>query len=165
MSTAHRTVSFADVADTIVVRLEQRFGRTQGDGFVRLVIAPLPEAAPYRAEAGVHVVVHPPQPNTTGGRYDTKVQRDVEVYVVTESLSDVGGRDDSAMLKHLVAEETVVDAMKDLYQPSAATGGAVAIRWKGGAQGQHRLMRVDAGLVVSSLAFEVTYAFPFTTPT
>ena len=163
MPTPHRSVSFATVATDLVSRLELRFDRTPGDGFVRLVLAPSPELAPYRAEAGVHVVVYPPRPNPAGGRYDTKVVRLVEVFVVTSSLRDVGGRDDAASLAHLAMEETVVDAVRDLY-PNGVVGSAVQVRWVPGQERQARNVDRDVGLIRSSLTFEVTYAFPYTVP-
>jgi len=162
MPTPHRSASFATIAQNLVSRLETVLNRASGDGYVRLVVAPNPDWSPYRAENGVHVVVYPPSPNPAAGRYDTKVQRDVVIHVISESLSDVGGRDDIATLAHIVLEEKVIDAVKDLYPASPHTGTAVMVRWKGGAAQQQRLMTKDAGLVVSSLAFEVTYAFPFT---
>lgn len=160
MSTPHRSTSFADILDTIVDRLAGALGRSRSDGYVRIVLAPSPEDAPYRAEEGVHVVVDPPQPSGNG-RYDTKVRRDVTVFVVSSNLSDTGGRDDLAALAHVRLEERVIDAVKDLYPASPAVGTAVQVQWKGGARPQ-RMVRADTSLVVSSVVFEVTYAFPFT---
>lgn len=156
----HRSTPFSSVAATIVSRLETRFERLANDGFVSLVVAPSPEFAPYRAEAGLHVVVMPPRPSDGGGKYDKKVSRSVVVYVYTQNSLDEAGSDRLACLAHLDAEDAVVDVM----DRAVPVGTAVQIKWVPGGSSSQRLMKTDAGLVVSSLVFDVTYAQPFTVP-
>lgn len=168
MATPHRTASFSAILQQLVVRLNTVLGRTEpGDTFVRVVIAPTPDFTFYRAEPGVHLVVYPPAPAVPGsGRYATKVQREVLVHVVSLNLSDMAGSDLIACLAHLDLEDQVVDAIVNFHPDVVATPGtAVNVRWKPGAQQQHRMTKQgDAGEVYSSLAFDITYAHPFTIP-
>lgn len=176
MSTPNRTASFAAITQELLSRLRLRLTALYAaqdpqviiDGtFVRLVVAPGPDDAPYKAERGLHVVVYPPQPSDGGGRYDKKVSREVVVHVVSESLLDQVGSDEAACLAHLGLEEVTIDALVNSHPDftPAEVGTAVNVRWKGGAQPEQRLVRVDTGLVASSLAFDVQYAFPFSVRT
>lgn len=174
MATPHRTAAFATILTQLVNRLRLVLGRVDpdtgdpsiDDTYVRVVIAPNPDYAPYRAEEGVQLVVYPPEPAAGGGRYDKKVQREVVVHVISSSLLDLAGTDPIACTAHLTLEDTVIDAVTSFHPlVKSSPGTAVNVRWKGGAQAQHRMVKVDQSLVVSSLAFDVTYAQPFTIPT
>lgn len=169
MATPNRSAVFADVLDGLVSRLNRILGREAGDTFVRVVIAPSPDLAPYRAEAGVHLIVLPPDPDpkSGGGRYGKKVVRTVLAYVKTESLLDQAGEDIAAVRAQLALEDQVIDAVDNfnpnLTAPEKTAGGPVLIRWKPGGAQMARGVNTDTGLVGSVLAFEVEYAQAFTT--
>jgi len=182
VATPNRSAAFSTILSQIVTRLNVVLGRYAGtdaipvgDTYVRVVIAPSPDFAPYRAERGVHLVVYPPEPRVPGGgRYATLVQRELVIHVVTESLLDQAGVDGIAAATHLDTEDTVVVAVLYFLPPVLAAtapvptpgpGTAVNVRWKGGAQQQHRMTQIDHGLVYSAVAFEISYAHPFTVPT
>jgi hypothetical protein len=161
-TTPNRSASFANCVRSVLLRLRQLTTHA-----VRLVVAPSPDYAPYKAELGYHVVVYPAQPQSVGGgRYGTKVKRDVVVHVVTENLSDYAGSDEIAALAHLDVEDQVINAVVDNNREHTAEmiGPAVNIVWKQGGVPPSRLMKVDAGLVVSAIPFEVLYAQPHTIP-
>lgn len=165
----NRSASFADIIDGILERLNTILEHSPTDGYVRLVVHPNPDLAEYRAEEGCHVLVFPPEPRTASGRYDMHVTRPVVVALWTQCLLDAGGFDYEAMKNHLRLEERVVDAVVSGH-PLFSTdndfgGGAVNIRWKPGGNEIARRVRSDTGLVGSALAFDVTYAQPFTVTT
>lgn len=174
MATPHRTAAFSAILTQLVNRLRLVLGRVDpdtgdpaiDDTYVRVVIAPNPDYAPYRAEEGVQLVVYPPEPASGGGRYDKKVRREVVTHVVTSNLLDLAGTDPIACTAHLTLEDSVIDAVTSFHPSVEATPGtSVNVTWKGGAQAQHRMVKQDQSLVISSLAFEVVYAQPFTIPT
>lgn len=160
MATPNRSASFSTIIAAILARI-----RTVDANGTRLIVAPNPEFAPYRAEAGTHVVVYPPQPHSTGGgRCGTRVKRDLVIHVVTESLLDAAGNDELLTLAHLDREDAILDVVVDGKPSAANVGPEVNTTWKPGAVPAHRLMKSDAGLVVSALQFEVLYAQPHTIP-
>lgn len=155
--------NFYDIVKGMALRV--RTVASLPDGMVRVVIAPSPGDAPYRAEAGVHFLVGRAAPYTPSGagRHAYRTRRTVYVAIVSECLLDVGGRDDEAVRRHLVLEDQVIDCVHDYHPdiPSADKPLAeVSIKWAD-AQNPERLVRTDEGLVSSVLGFEVIYRHPF----
>lgn len=135
-------------------------------GAVRIVIAPSPGDAPYRAEQGVHFLIGRATPFTPSGagRHAYRVRRTVYVVVVTECLRDVAGRDEEAASDHLTLEDQVIDCVHDRHPSLPDTDkvlAEVSIKWAD-VQEPQRLVRTDEGLVSSVLGFEVVYKQGFT---
>jgi len=131
--------------------------------YVRVLVsrAMTPEGSEYRAEPGVTVRVGAAQPqvNCGAGRAGWLTVREIEVWVVTESLLDPGGDDLIAIKAHLSQEEVVLNALVDTpptdRDPRTRLG--VRITWVPGGAAPHRRDDTDQGIVASSLKFRCEY--------
>lgn len=132
---------------------------------IRLCLKPESDIKTYLSEEGYVVRVRPavPYKDSGGGRHDYRVSRFVDVFVITQSLTDVGGRDDAAAIAHLDREDLVLDAVHD--QPPVGepnnTRLPVTFKWVPGGEEIVRMMDIDPGLIVSCLCFESIYRQPF----
>lgn len=141
--------------EKILVGLVERLDRR----LTRIVAQPLSAGPITLGEKGVHLFVGSPRPLATSGagRWGYKVERDVQAYVVSgPTLRDPGGRDDAAVLAHLAEERSVVDAIMD-FKNTPSDIGAIMVRWTAGGEIE-RHVKLNPGLMASSLNFTVTYA-------
>lgn len=128
---------------------------------VRIVQPSQDRITEYLAQRGVLLRVRAPDPfaPSGAGRYGYMVQRQVDVFVVTENLSDPGGQDDAATLLHLDREEAVINCL--LLNPPVGSGYDQAvgktIKWVPGGDLITRNLKNDTGTLVSVLPFEITY--------
>jgi hypothetical protein len=173
IQTARSSESFEDVLDVIEARLVARVdeereaevaeGRTYNFP-VRVCAAPHDRISEYLAQPGIVVRVRQPEPFALSGagRYGFQVIRKVDVFVVSTSLVDVGGRDDKATRQHVRREELVVDAL--CLQPPVGTDynlrAGTTIHWVPGGEDIARTIKTDPGLLRSCLVFQIQYTAP-----
>jgi len=130
----------------------------------RIVSQPTQSNVLTLAEAGVHLFVGSPDPfhQSGAGRWGYKVTRPVGAVVVSgPTMRDPGGRDDEAVKAHLARETEVVDAVMD-FKNAPTNAGAVMIRWTGG-DDVTRWLKLNPGLMATTLTFTVTYVPSLTT--
>jgi hypothetical protein len=94
-----------------------------------------------------------------GGRHDYRVSRIVDVFILTMSLQDPGGRDENAVRGHLLREEEVYDALHDQPPPGTPQNNSIPVtfKWVPGGAEIARQVRVDPGMLVSVLSFQIKY--------
>lgn len=131
--------------------------------YVRVLLSPskTPSGSEWRAEQGVTIRVGPivPDENCGAGRSGWKCHRDLEVFVVTESLLDEAGDDLLALTAHTEVEEQVVGAFTDTpprdRDPRSVIG--VRVTWVPGGVPPRRRADADQGIVESSVTFRCEY--------
>ncbi len=178
VQTASGSVAFSAIVLRAIDRLAQKVAAYTAVGVerdpaldpdavyasIRLCLRPESDISTYLSEPGFVVRVRPATPfkDSGGGRHDYRVSRIVDVFVLTQSLADTGGRDDTAAVAHMDAEDLVVDALHD--QPPVGepnnTRIPVTFKWVPGGAEIVRQMDIDPGLIVSCLSFESIYRQP-----
>ncbi len=147
--------------DTIIAGIVTRLAGLRP----RIVAQPTDSNVITLGEAGVHLFVGSPEPEdrSGAGRWGYKVTRPVGAIVVTgPTMRDPGGRDDAAVKAHLVRELEVVDAVLD-FKNAPTNAGAIMVRWTPGGSEVTRWLKLNPGLLATTLIFTVTYAPSLTT--
>lgn len=175
VQTARGAQSFGTTLRGVIDRLASYYGAIQTPiavpaetvrDRIRLCARPEADVKSYLSEPGWVVRVRTPNPfkDSGGGRHDYRVSRIVDVFVITMSLSDPGGRDDTAVYAHLDQEDLVLEALHD--QPAVGQPNnsriPVTFKWVPGGEDIVRELNIeDPGIIVSCLCFESIYRQPF----
>jgi hypothetical protein len=128
---------------------------------VRVVAVPDDRLHEYLAEPGFLIRVRPATPfaDSGAGRWGYLVTRQIDVFIITQNLSDPGGRDDLAVAAHCDVEEAVVNALL-LIPPldtTYSTAVGKTIKWVPGGEELVRQMKTDPGLIVSAQSYAIMY--------
>lgn len=132
-----------------------------------VVCAPDDRMADHLGEPGYRIRVSPPTPSVMSGagRHGHICERRCDIYIVTESLTDMGGVDEKAVLAHLDREDAIVNALllsPDSTLPYSTTVSLVGdlVKHVPGGDPIGRMLKDNPGILVSSLPFVVTYVVP-----
>lgn len=149
MALATQSYPFTSILDSILALLPG----------ARIFCAPDDSAVHHVAQNGIRIRVSPPEPvpSSGAGRRGYIVMRRLEVFVLTQSLADPGGFDDSAVRAHVTAEETVVNALTLVNSPKWIT-----LKFIPGGTDIARTLKTAPSIMASVLVFELTYPAPLT---
>lgn len=152
---------------TVLAAVVTRLATIPDSGIIRLCASDEDKLLPYLAQAGYLVRPDVPRPRKGcgAGRYGLLADRQIEVWVVTQSYSDFAGDDTSAVMAHSDAEEAAVDCLALVPwggQAFEAPVIAITVHWVPGGQPILRTRTSDPGILSSSLIFDIQYTVPCT---
>lgn len=152
--------AFSAILDAVVSRIVNG-APSNTTTQVRIVAVPDDQLPTYLSEPGFLIRIRPPAPfaDSGAGRWGYVVQRQIDIFIITQSLLDPGGRDDLAVATHCNTEEAVINALL-LIPPTDTTYSTAigkTIKWVPGGDIITRQMKIDAGLIVSAQSYVIMY--------